>query len=919
MTGPHRATQPATIRGLDQGASGWQTEPSFKLSHTIMFEEHRLPYWDPFGGYGKPNLGAMVPQQFYPLATLVAMHPTPRVYSWWIVARLFIAGFFAALFVRLFFASRWAAIGGGIATMFTGYFLLYYDMPHLSVEVELPMLLWATEIVSRKVTARRIAALGAAVGLDVLGGFPESTALAFTAAGLYAILRLASLPGDRGKRIVALVGAYAVGILLGSIELIPFMELLPLSLNFHGASSGQGLLFDGAWRNGLLTELIPRAFGGGPWQSIFVNGGHSGVRGFFGVSGFLLGMIALSSAWLRRDSRTDVVTFLAAGAAYLIFKRFGNVLVNWTGATPVLVQVQFVKYEEAVLGVFVALLVGFGIGYLRERRAGETSIWIGFAATISLLTLLFLSTRGTIPVGPLAIIYPWSLALGLGFLFLLALAAAGVRATSPRLRFVASTLVLAILVAEPLVTWIYPVMMRDAPPISQNPYAGAPYISYLQAQTAPTHERVFGVYGVLFPNWASAYALYDVRSLEAVILADYLPFVDAFITKTPAAHDDQGDRFVATAQLDLQAPLLHRWLELSSIGYLMTPAINYAMVNPRAGLLGQIMDQSEKQLTQADYPFVRLASTPLGGVGESAFFEHPPRDITFRTKIDRTRPQLLADIALDPAVYDPVPGCGGSVTFALNAFQNGKRIASASRTIDPKRLASDRRWIPFGLDLSKSAGRYVDIHFQTSADSPCGAWALWGEPRFVPANEHRVYQQHDVMFPLAYHELGAYVFRIPNALPRLALYHRAESVNSFKEALSVMTRPNFDVHNDVVVQGALPPLGRASGADRVTITRMRSDETDASVVTGSSGLLMQNDSWYPGWKATVDGRETPILHADGMFRGIPLEAGHHNVVIAYQSSTALAGELLSILGFIIFVVLLADPMRRRLHRRGAAT
>ena len=276
-------------RGLDQGASGWQTEPGFKLSHSIMFEEHRLPYWDPFGGYGKPSLGAMVPQQFYPLATLVAMHPTPRVYSWWIVARLFIAGFFAALFVRLFFASRWAAIGGGIATMFTGYFLLYYDMPHLSVEVELPMLLWATEILSRKVSARRLAALAAAVGLDVLGGFPESTAL-----GIYGgrIVRdpatSPSLPGTRGKRIVALVGAYAVGILLGSIELIPFMEFLPLSLNFHSAGSGQGLAADGAWHNGLLTELIPRAFGGRPWESLFSEGGHSGRARFFGVGGFLL-------------------------------------------------------------------------------------------------------------------------------------------------------------------------------------------------------------------------------------------------------------------------------------------------------------------------------------------------------------------------------------------------------------------------------------------------------------------------------------------------------------------------------------------------------------------------------------------------------------------------------------------------------
>ena len=348
----------------------------------------------------------------------------------------------------------------------------------------------------------------------------------------------------------------------------------------------------------------------------------------------------------------------------------------------------------------------------------------------------------------------------------------------------------------------------------------------------------------------------------------------------------------------------------------MTPAITYAMVNPRSGLLEQIMDQSEKQLTQADYPFVRIESVAIGGVGESVFFEHPPRNLTFRTKIRRLpAPAALGGRlrSIQPCTI-PVPSAAERSRSHSAPFKTankshlhaGRSIRNASRqTVTGSRSVSIS---PRALGVSSTF---------TSKHRPwtrARAWALWGEPRFVPSSEHRVYQQHDMIFPLAFHEPGAYVFRIPNALPRLTIYHRAESVNSFKDALSAMTRPDFDVHHDIVVQGALPPLAPTSGADSVTITQMRSDETDASIVNGSAGLLMQNDSWYPGWKATVDGHDTPILHADGMFRGIPLAAGRHTVVIAYQSSTALAGQLLSIFGLIVLVVLVMDPIPR-LRRR----
>ena len=46
--------------------------------------------------------------------------------------------------------------------------------------------------------------------------------------------------------------------------------------------------------------------------------------------------------------------------------------------------------------------------------------------------------------------------------------------------------------------------------------------------------------------------------------------------------------------------------------------------------------------------------------------------------------------------------------------------------------------------------------------------------------------------------------------------------------------------------------------------------------------LILGDLAYPGWWATVDGVEAPILVADGVFRALALPPGEHVAVFAYR-------------------------------------
>jgi len=50
----------------------------------------------------------------------------------------------------------------------------------------------------------------------------------------------------------------------------------------------------------------------------------------------------------------------------------------------------------------------------------------------------------------------------------------------------------------------------------------------------------------------------------------------------------------------------------------------------------------------------------------------------------------------------------------------------------------------------------------------------------------------------------------------------------------------------------------------------------------ATATLVLADAHYPGWRATVDGKNTDISPANGFFRSVVVPAGSHEVVFDYQ-------------------------------------
>ncbi len=93
----------------------------------------------------------------------------------------------------------------------------------------------------------------------------------------------------------------------------------------------------------------------------------------------------------------------------------------------------------------------------------------------------------------------------------------------------------------------------------------------------------------------------------------------------------------------------------------------------------------------------------------------------------------------------------------------------------------------------------------------------------------------------------------------------------------------FEPRRQVIVEDVEKPLPHSPdhplGVAQITMYEPNRVRVEASAE--DDGVLVLTDTYYPGWRAWVDGAEQPILRANYLFRGIMLTVGQHTVEFWY--------------------------------------
>ena len=146
------------------------------------------------------------------------------------------------------------------------------------------------------------------------------------------------------------------------------------------------------------------------------------------------------------------------------------------------------------------------------------------------------------------------------------------------------------------------------------------------------------------------------------------------------------------------------------------------------------------------------------------------------------------------------------------------------------------------------------------------------------------------------------LYKNRSPLPRAWLVKKFKVMDS-QTILWTMLQKEFRPGREVLLEEEPPSFAlsrkkREKGRGEVEILSERNNRIQLLAKSTEDNFLVLSDTYYPGWKAFVDGKETKIYRADYTFRAIPVNAGTHQVEFVYDPISFKLGVGVTILGIL---------------------
>ena len=138
-----------------------------------------------------------------------------------------------------------------------------------------------------------------------------------------------------------------------------------------------------------------------------------------------------------------------------------------------------------------------------------------------------------------------------------------------------------------------------------------------------------------------------------------------------------------------------------------------------------------------------------------------------------------------------------------------------------------------------------------------------------------------------------FVYRDPRTLPRAFFVGSARRVQG-DAAVDIISSPDFDPRREVLLEGAPNASTSAAPFTPAEIREQQPERLRVSVDAPADGYLVVMDTYFPGWKAVVDGHPVEIRPANWMGRAIPVTRGSHQVELRFQPASVRVGMFVTL-------------------------
>ncbi|MFH0775358.1 MAG: YfhO family protein [bacterium] len=167
---------------------------------------------------------------------------------------------------------------------------------------------------------------------------------------------------------------------------------------------------------------------------------------------------------------------------------------------------------------------------------------------------------------------------------------------------------------------------------------------------------------------------------------------------------------------------------------------------------------------------------------------------------------------------------------------------------------------------------------------------------------------------ILYYEDGKIIsYKNSDSIARPFFVKKKRVIQDRKSILEYMKSPSFDPEKEVILEEE-PKKSRIQNTEyriqNTEIIRYEPNKVVIDVDASSDGFLFLSDTYYPGWKAYLDGKETKIYRANYYFRAVQVKEGKHRVEFRYFPKTFIIGLIgTGIFGIIIILLINRFPKK----------
>lgn len=149
---------------------------------------------------------------------------------------------------------------------------------------------------------------------------------------------------------------------------------------------------------------------------------------------------------------------------------------------------------------------------------------------------------------------------------------------------------------------------------------------------------------------------------------------------------------------------------------------------------------------------------------------------------------------------------------------------------------------------------------------------------------------------------GVYIYRNLQALPRAWFVDSLTVIPDADKRLALLGKASFNPQTTAIVESPIEGVA-APDSSYAKLLESGMHNMKYEVFTNKDAYLVVSEVYYPaGWKALVDGKETPIYPTNHTLRGVVIPAGKHSLEMVFAPKAYALSLKLSLAGLMITVL-----------------